>query len=59
MTVSVLCLFLMVLRIGLRYVIMVAPGHIHFFNKRLLLLLGFSLPVKAAPHECEIRTSQP
>ena len=23
------------------------------------VLLGFSLPVKAAPHACEIRTSQP
>ena len=25
----------------------------------VIVLLGFSLPVKAAPHECEIRTSQP
>ena len=25
----------------------------------LCILLDFSLTVKAAPHECEIRTSQP
>ena len=28
-------------------------------HKALLLLLDFSLTVKAAPHECVIRTSKP
>ena len=32
MTVGDLCLFLMVHRVGLRYVIMVVPGHIHFLT---------------------------
>ena len=31
-----------------------------FFNHRyFIILLDFSLTVKAAPHECVIRTSQP
>ena len=29
------------------------------FTERSLVLLDFSLTVKAAPHECVIRTSQP
>ena len=44
------------------------PGHTHllFETKDQVLLIGlieilldFSLTVKAAPHECVIRTSQP
>ena len=31
----------------------------HLFYDLHILLLDFSLTVKAAPHECEIRTSQP
>ena len=44
-SVSVLCLFLTVSWVSLQFVIVV--------------LLDFSLTVKAAPHECVIRTSQP
>ena len=31
----------------------------HTIVVRFLVLLDFSLTVKAVPHECEIRTSQP
>ena len=31
----------------------------YIFENTSLLLLDFSLTVKAAPHECVIRTSQP
>ena len=31
----------------------------HNITNRVHVLLDFSLTVKAAPHECEIRTSQP
>ena len=32
---------------------------INGFNLHIYVLLDFSLTVKAAPHECVIRTSQP
>ena len=33
--------------------------HMHISNTHTHILLDFSLTVKAAPHECVIRTSQP
>ena len=37
-----------------------SPLHFDQYHKtQILVLLDFSLTVKAAPHECEIRTGQP
>ena len=36
-----------------------AASYLAVFEVSLRLLLDFSLTVKAAPHECVIRTSQP
>ena len=44
--------FSLLLRHGIRL-----PGKYSLFNH--LILLDFSLTIKAAPHECVIRTSQP
>ena len=50
--VIVVWLFLTMPRVCLQLLLVVFPDHTH-------LLLDFSLTVKAAPHECVIRTSQP